>query len=65
MGVAFTFFAMLTLSWRIACMSPRWYFMTGHCPVTNVWDFAKPRPNRMDREPCFAASSTAPGSPVT
>ena len=39
--------------------------MTGVWPVTNVWDFAQPRPKRIFSVPIFASSSTAPGSPVT
>jgi hypothetical protein len=60
-----TFFAICTRSYRIAIMSSRLYFITGHWPVTNECDFAQPSPSRMDSEPTFAASSTPPGSPVT
>jgi hypothetical protein len=63
--VAFTAFAMCALSFRIICIRPWWYFITGHCPVVKLCDFAQPRPIRIDSEPSLAASSTAPGSPVT
>src|SRR5450759_3110428 len=65
MTVALTFLAICTLSCRIACISPWWYFMTGHWPVVNDSDLAQPRPSRIDRAPIFALSSTPPGSPVT
>ena len=65
MTVAFTASPMCTLSARIAFIRPRWYCITGHWPVVKACDLAQPRPSRIDSEPIFAASSTAPGSPVT
>ena len=63
--MAFTALAICTLSCRIAIISCRLYFITGHWPVVNDSDFAQPSPSRIDSEPSLAASSTAPGSPVT
>ena len=39
--------------------------MTGHWPVVKDSDFAQPVPRRMRQRAVLAASSTAPGSPVT
>src|SRR5207249_5595675 len=55
-------FAILILSWRIACMRARLYFITGVWPVVKVWDFAQPRPMRILSEPIWASLSTPPGS---
>jgi hypothetical protein len=60
-----TFLAICTLSWRIAIISWRLYFITGHWPVVKEWDLAQPSPIRIDSDPTLAGSSTAPGSPVT
>mmetsp|Transcript_19169 Transcript_19169/g.44067 ORF Transcript_19169/g.44067 Transcript_19169/m.44067 type:complete len:210 (-) Transcript_19169:711-1340(-) len=49
----------------MACISGRWYFITGHCPVCMLADLDQPKPMRMDKLPYLAASSTAPGSSVT
>jgi hypothetical protein len=65
MALALTALAIWILSCRIAIISCRLYFITGHCPVVKDSDFAHPVPRLIDRDPFFAASSTAPGSPVT
>src|SRR5690625_5157450 len=65
MTLALTALAMWIRSWRIACMRPRWYFITGVCPVTKDSALAQPVPNSIDSAPRWAASSTPPGSPVT
>src|SRR4029453_9512578 len=59
------FLAICTLSWRIAIISCRLYFITGHWPVVKECDLAQPSPIRIDSDPTLAGSSTAPGSPVT
>ena len=63
--MAFTASAMWARSCRIDIISPRWYFITGHCPVTSEWLLAHPRPRRTFRVPVLASASAAPGSPVT
>ncbi|MDT4890337.1 hypothetical protein FQZ97_1271650 [compost metagenome] len=65
MALALTFLAMCILSCRIAIISPRLYFITGHCPVVKLSDFAQPVPRLSERAPFLAASSMPPGSPVT
>ena len=42
--VALTLLAICTLSCRIAIISCRLYFITGHWPVVKEWDLAQPSP---------------------
>ena len=66
MVCTFTALATSALPCRIACISCRLYFITGHCPVVNACDFAHPSPIRHpeQREPRSREWGREEGEPI-